>query len=633
MPVPTVVVPANTWWSQYKKDPHIGAAVITAVNQVQDATLGLQTRFNWAANAFGGHGYMASGRFSSAAAGGVRAGQRNGPRDNIIYSVISTVCSQLLDDGAPGVRFLTSHGDWEIQHRAEMLEQFTDGLFYQVGFDAESSDVLQDACIFGTGFMKYFVDADNTIHAERVFPAEIMVDIWDGRDRKPRTLYQVGFIDRDLLATRYGAHDKKLFKSIMEVRPQMPTGFTSVSATATNIIPFIEAWHLPTSAEAGDGRHVLTLANDLTILDDEYLEDDFPFSVLRFEIAPTGYHGIGIAELLAGHQKCLNDANTAEYWAWSQVGTPRLWFQTGTLDKNHLNSSLSGLILEGQGQPPQVLNWSATHPSFVEWKNDIKAGAFNLIGTSPLTASGVKPPGLNSGESQRVYADQQHSRRAILSQRWQEFRCDAARKCIALARHVYTEAGAFSVKVVGKNFIKKIDFKDADLPEDEYRMQALPVSQLPKSVGGRLQTVTEMLQAQLIDPDTGRKLLNMPDIDEAMDEANAAYDNAQHTAYLLLNEGEAPPPDGSIQDLAQCKKAVTAATLRGMDNKAPPENIAAALAWLVQCRAAITKATAPPPGATPPGAPPGPGQPMPGPMAQGAPPPVSSVLPFKAPGR
>lgn len=619
--------PPYNWWAS-PKGAGIGESVIAAVNQVQETSLGIQTRFLRNMERFGGYGYMAAGRFSTNTAGSgqlSRGSARAGPRDNIVYSVVSTVCSQLLDDGAPGVSFLTSHGDYALQERAKLLEQFTDGLFYQVGFDAESTRVLFDACITGTGFMKYFVDADNTLQCERTFPAEIMVDIWDGRDQKPRSLYQVGMIDRDVLASRY----PKKKKEIMEVKPSLPVGFTTVAPGSSNVVPYLEAWHLPSSSEASDGRHVLALPTGLAVLDEEYEDRDFPFSVLRFESLPTGFHGMGISELLQGHQSSLNDANRAEFWAWSQVAAPRLFMASGTLDKNHLNSSLSGIILEGTGPAPQVLNWSGTHPAFVEWKNDVKASAFALIGVAQSAASSMKPPGLNSGEAQRVYADQQHSRFSILSQRWQEFRVDAARKMISLARRVYTSEGAFKVKVIGKNFIKEIDFKDADLAEDEYRMKPMPINQLSKSVSGRIQSATEMLQANLIDQDTGRKLLQLPDLDEAMDVQNAAYDNAKRTAYLMLHEGKAQQPD-PIQNLQLCIKTVTAEALKAIDNDAPKERIDLCRKWLVQAKALLQPDPAPgaAPGAPGPGGAPPPGA---GPIAAGAAPPVSSILPFKKP--
>lgn len=619
--VKSPTVPVQRWWSYPRGSPAVGGAVVAGVNSVQETTLGLQQRFLRAARLFGGYGYMSSGRFATSTASGGPLGQgaRSGPRDNIVYSIITTVCSQLWDDGAPSVSFAPNHGDYEIQEKAQKLEEFNDGISYQVDLDETEKQIDLDTCIFGTSFLKHYLDADDNICNERVFPSEIFIDIWDGRDMRPRTLYQVGFVDRDVLAARY----PKRKKQILESHPQQPIGFSNVNATSvTNVIPFLEAWHLPTSRDGSDGRHILCLSDDCIIIDEGWEDTDFPFTVLRFELLPTGFHGLGIAELLQGDQLSLNDANRAEYWAWSQVAAPRLFMQSGSLDKNHLNSSLSGIILEGT-VAPQVLNWSATHPDFVEWKKDLKAEAFAKVGVSPMAAGSIKPAGLNSGEAQRVFADRQHSRFAVFSQRRQEWRVEVARKNVALARRAYANTGHYKVKVLGKNFLREIDFKDCDLAEDEYRLQALPISSLPKSVAGRIQTATELMQASLIDQDTGRKLLKLPDLDEAMSLQNAAYDNARRTSYLMLHEGRPMQPD-PLQNLLLCQKIVTADALRALDNNAPKERIDLARAYLVQLKAMLQP---PAPVPAPPGAP-GAG---PGPIAQGASAPPSSVLPFKPP--
>jgi hypothetical protein len=264
------------------------------------------------------------------------------------------------------------------------------------------------------------------------------------------------------------------------------------------------------------------------------------------------------------------------------------------------------------------------HPDFVAWKNNIRAIAYNRIGVSQTVAGGDKPAGLNSGEAQRVYADQRKSRFAVLNQRWQEFYVEAARQNIRLAHRVYENDKAFKVKVIGKGFIKEIKFKDVRMDEDEFRMQPLPISDLPKTVAGRTQTATELMQANLIDRDTGRKLLKLPDIDEAFDLANAAYDNACRTAYLMLHEGKPQTPD-PLQNLQLCAQVVTAEALKAMDNNAPPERIELCRQFLVQLHALVQPPAPPMP---PPGPPAPGGQPA---LARGAPPPVSPTLPFAQP--
>jgi hypothetical protein len=496
---------------------------------------------------------------------------------------------------------------------------------------AESRRVLTDASIFGIGFMKHYIGPDEMILNERTFPSEIFVGMWDGRDMRPRSLYQVGFQDRDLLAARFPSMRRQILNAgTMSDAPRWNTS----RPDDDNVIPYAEAWHLPSSKAADDGRHVLCLTDDDVLVDEDWTSQSFPFSVLRFCDMPTGYQGIGIAEICQGDQSALNDANLAEYWAWSQLGMPRVAFQTGTVDVNKLNSSLSGILLEIDGPAPQVLNWSATHPDFVAWKKDLKLTAFNRVGISPTTAGGEKPIGLNSGEAQRVYADQKKTRFAVLNQRWQEFQVEACKQNMRLAGRLVEENGNFKVKVLGKDTFEVLDLKDFHLEEDEYRMQILPVSELPKTFAGRLQTVTEMLQARLIDTDTGRRLLELPDLESAEDEVNAAKDHAERIAYQLLHTDDEVHPDIALEGMAGiqlCIATVTAALLRATDCDAPQDKIDRGMTWLSQARAVVKQATMPPP------APPGPpgaggsgGPPQP-PLAKGAAPPVNQMLPFAAP--
>lgn len=617
---------ANRWWEADKSE--LNRAVIANVNGIQDATKGLQQRLQRCMKAYGGRGFMSGGRFpaQSGLGGTLGQGQRQGPRDNIVYTSVRAARAQIFDVGPPGVTFLTNHGDWEQQCRAQLLERFTDGLAYQSNLNEESVITLDDCMIGGTGFIKHWLDADNTIWSSRVFPAEIMVDPWDGRDRKPRSMHQVGFIDRDVLAARYPGKEKLIMAANTHLLSEY---YTSSEHSSNNLVPFIESWHLPRSREAKDGRHTLVLGTDDTILDEKYTQMDFPFSVIRWENLPTGYQGIGIAEMMSGAQLSLNNCNTAEYWAWSQVSSPRLFARSGTINVDHLNSSLSGIILQGK-EPPQVLNWSATHPEFVAYKKDLKVNAFSQQGISPMMAAGIKPDGLDSAVAQREFKATLRSIFAVQLARWQELRVDCSRKQIQLARQAYETDKKLSVNVVGKGFIEKIPWKEANLEDDEFVMQPRVISQLPKDPAGQMQTAEELAQSSYADTWAARQLITtIPDLGADADLENAAYSNAKRTAYLMLVKGEPQTPLG-YQNIQVCVKVITEQMLQATDQGCPPERLQMAQRWLdIAAQPPFTAPAQAAPGA--PGATaPAPAAPA-GPQAQGAPPPQSSLLAFRAP--
>jgi len=377
----------------------------------------------------------------------------------------------------------------------------------------------------------------------------------------------------------------------------------------------------------GDGRHVKCISEDCVLVDEEWKHESFPYVFLRYSDSIEGFFGIGVAELLWGHQNALNSITRVEYVAHSQMSLPRIYLRTDSkINENKVLSSKSGNVLTGSGPAPEVLNWPATATDFVEWKEWVISSAFEFIGVSQLSASGQKPPGLNSGAAIRDYQDVTDIRFTLLSQRFGHFYVSVAERLISQAKELYKKTKKLNVKVKGKKFIEEIDWKDIDLSEDEYSIDLYETSSLPRTPSGKLSMIQELLQGSLITPDEGRRLLQFPDLDEALSLDNAAQVNAEKTAYLLLYEDEFPTPD-PLQNIQLCITEVTKSALNAINNNAPADKIMRCREWLQQANALISPPPPPVPVQAPnvqtPGAPPNPG----GPQANPAPPPQSDLLP------
>jgi hypothetical protein len=86
-----------------------------------------------------------------------------------------------------------------------------------------------------------------------------------------------------------------------------------------------------------------------------------------------------------------------------------------------------------------------------------------------------------------------------------------AKMLIALSRELYGEKKGLSMKVAGKKFLETIDWKDAQLEDDEFVIEMFPESSLPSSPRGRLQTISELSQAGYISKERSLELLDFPD--------------------------------------------------------------------------------------------------------------------------
>jgi hypothetical protein len=630
------------WWQA--SEDRVGYEAITAARSIQQLQLGLTTK-NWrCAQMYEGATFMHGGRFAPnimAGSGTITSGgvgnsnmgmSRKGPSYNLVYELVSTVKAMLLAPGSPLVTFVTNNGTFELQRRAKLLNTFVEGIFYQCGVPGEAAKVLSDSLVFGTGFLKVSANPiDNNIKVQRVWPGNVWTEMYDGRDGSPRCLYQIDLIDKDELAYMYP--DKA--DEILKASALSTSGFTS-DLYSSRQMPFYEAWRLPAAAEiapgeTGHGRHVLAI-DGCVIVDEEYEDLDFPFAVLRYEDATTGYFGRGLGELLYGHQTTLSRVEFAEAHAWSQFALPRLYLNIASkMNRNHVASSRSGLMLEGMGPPGdaiQVLNWSATHPNFVAFKEWIIESAHQFCGVSTFMSSGNKPAGLDSGAAQREYADIQQNRFSVLSEKWGQLHVDLTEKIIQLGTRIWGNK-SYKVKVLGKNFLKEVDWKSVKLDEDEYNLKAYPVSSLSRTPAGRLAQVQEMMQAQLITRDEGLKLLKFPDTDSILDRETAQEEYAEYLVYQMLDEGKPMPVDTAV-NLPLCIDTVQKELTRALVQEAPEEKTELMRNWLVRAKAIVS----PPPPPMPVGAggPPGVGPQGPPPaLAKGAAPPVNNMLPFAQP--
>ena len=615
------------WWHR-QKGKDAACALMATAHALTFEQLGVQTRNFRNSILYGGYGYMAGSRFSasvippSGPLSAVTSSQgRLGPHYNICNSATNTILARLLTNGMPHVTALTNDGDFELQHKAALLDQFIEGLMYQVDLPNVATRIALDTLVYGTGISYVGEDAEDNITIERVFPNEIWAEAWDAREQAPRTLYRVGTADRDVLAAKY----PKLKDKIMALKPMHPLDQSTASGTHTNVVAKWEGWHLPSPTKDGlkGGRYVSCVAEDIILEDREWESSAFPFQFFRFSDTLTGFWGLGVCELLWGHQAALNSVTRAEYMAHSQISLPRMWADLATkINVNHLLSSRSGLVLQGSGPPPQVLNWPATTANFVEWKNWIIESAYEMLGVAKMSATGEIPAGLKSGAAIRDYMQQQDVRFTVLNQRFSRFHIEIAEALISAAKRIYEKNGdKFPVTVIGKNFLREIDWGEIDLEDEEYRLKLYETSSLPRTPSGRLAFVQELLQGNLISPDMGRKLLQFPDLDDSLGLANAAQENARFTAFQLLHDDGPPPVPDPLQNVPLCVTTVTQEALKALNNKAPEWRIQRCRDWLEQARILI-QPPPPPPQAGVPG-----GAPMPPPQAAPAPPPQSDLLP------
>jgi hypothetical protein len=241
---------------------------------------------------------------------------------------------------------------------------------------------------------------------------------------------------------------------------------------------------------------------------------------------------------------------------------------------------------------------------------------YQQCGVSALEAGAQKPAGLNSGEAIRTYDDISTDRFATLSRRYDNAFIDLAYLVIDLAKEIAERDGEYSTVYPSKNSAKEIDLPDASLLQDPFVIQCFNMSSLPKDPAGRMQKITEMIQAGMISIKEGRRLLDYPDLGQAETLANASEERIYQYLDDIVEDGTYTPPD-SFMDLALAKDITVQYYNLYASSKLEEEKCQQIRDFYTQVLALIQQATPPAPMGMPgaPGANPPQAQPEPQPQS------------------
>lgn len=517
------------------------------------------------------------------------SGYFGGPKGinlNVTKSCIDTVLAKIVPHRVRPM-FLTTEGKFEDRQKAKLLERWVEGLFYREELYSEILPaVFLDAAIFGTGCLHIYEDDDGEVRLERVWIGEIVVDETAAVTGKPRVLFRRKRVNREVLLAEYGDQptygpgDQTLGDAIKEVPPEARWK-EDTNPIGDDVIMNAQAWHLPSGKDAGDGRYACCVRS-ATLDTYEYTERDFPFRFFRWSRSPLGFTGIGLAEELQGIQAEIRDLAQRIQEAMHLTATVRTWVPVGSKVSEGAITNRIGDVNYYTGQRPPHTETPASMNSQVFdhlWR--LEQEAYAITGVSRMSASGVKPAGVESGVALRTLVDVETQRFAMLASDWQDFVLSVAKGSITMARYVYKDGKRGRVVWASRNNLTQvINWKDVDLHEDAFIMRAHPSSLLPSTPAGKLSYVSDLMQMGLLtDPAEARQLLNHPDLDRYFNLANAQRETAQWVIEEALYHDRYIPPEPEM-GLEQAIPMAQSYFLIAMREGAPDDVLQRLSKWL-----------------------------------------------------
>jgi hypothetical protein len=531
---------------------------------------------------------------------------------NVVLSCVDTLHSRMTQS-RPKPVFLTDGSDYKQRNLAKQLNTFINGEFYQTKAYELGEVILRDAEVFGTGCVKVY-EEDNKVCLDRRILTEVLFDDNDALYGDPRQMYEFSLVERSVLRELFPTKTSE----VDDAEQSYPT-HDGGEPTVSDQIMVVEGWHLKSGKKAKDGMHMIACQEGI-LFEEPYDKKTFPFVFMHYSKRLLGPWGQGIPEQLMGTQSNINKLMITIDESINIMGTPKVFVEESSKVVNsHLDSRV-GTIVKYRGTLPTFETPPCVAPELYARLDKLIDYAYQQTGISSMSAGAKKPEGLESGEAIRNYDDLQSDRFAALSKRYEQFYVDLAYQIIELAKEICAREGSYQTVFPNKNGTQQIDLPNIELLKDDFVIQCFTTSSLPRDPAGRLEKVTEMVQAGMITMREARRLLDFADLEQDEKLANAAEERILQQLDKIVEDGKYTPPD-TFTDLTLANTLVVAYYNLYMQCKLEEDKAQMLRNYYVAIQTLQAAAT-PPPLIASPG-----GQPTAAPQA----PPQSPLLP-NAPG-
>ncbi len=335
--------------------------------------------------------------------------------------------------------------------------------------------------------------------------------------------------------------------------------------------------------------------DSVTLLEEKWEDEYFPFSFFRWNERPFGWYGQGLAEQLRTIQISINKILRQIERHMDRASSFVLAERGAKVVKSHLVNT-PWTLLEYTGQVPTFATVQAISPEYFSQLDRLYSRAFEIAGISQLFAQSKVPSNLKSGRAISEAKDTESERFLKAGSDWSEFQLDIGNKQIQLAKLVDEMlrdngiSDGYTVMAKNENdSLDRIRWQDVALEDDAYIMQAYPTSYLPKTPAFRIQAALDLAEAVPgLQPSMPKIIEEIPDLKAAVKQLNAPRDYIDKiTDRMLYADAETEeeleelytPPDSfimSVQDPSGMPAALVISRgklFQARIDGAPPERL------------------------------------------------------------
>lgn len=545
----------------------------------------------------------------------------------ILRSLCDTVHADIAGRQRPVPMFMTSGASWHTRRRAKKLGKFVEAVLHQpqgryVNGWSVATEAFLDCEIYGVGILHVYVsEIDGKVIIERVQPDEITVDPREAESGEPRNFFRTYLMDEDQvyeeflrddadsddeadddkgpkldkygdaeapadLEARRERHERDsrraLLRAAIERASTNDNGLRSEQYGSTRIARSVrirEALRLPIS-EDKPGLHAYCVPGAV-LHKEEWTRKHDPYVFMYWSRERRGFWGISLIDEARKLAAEVNRTFLAMQERMVLCANRRVFIPDSAqvTDEQMQANEAENLIRYAGGQAPTETSVPALNPADFQWAQFGIQLTHESPGVSQMSATGQRPSGVNAAVAMRTLQDVAAKRFAVKARESYEMPfVDLARKIVAaVAEYVERTGKDISVRLPQRRGVSEIKWSDVKMDE-ELDVQIAPASSLPNDPAGRLATVQDLFNAQVIGPMTFKRLLDWPDIEQEMsrDGAEWEYVESRIEAMLDAEEGKLDdyvPPDGLLVRKENALLQVSGAYFEARRDGAPEWNL------------------------------------------------------------
>ncbi len=278
------------------------------------------------------------------------------------------------------------------------------------------------------------------------------------------------------------------------------------------------------------------------------------------------------------------------------MSSPYFFVPIGSkVSPNHLRNAPGTILMYAGAQPPVAYVPQAMSGEVYNHLDRLLQRAYEISGISELSATGRKPSGLDSGVALRIYTDIESERHQLTAQRYEQAFMDCASWFMDWAEEIMDDGGNLTVKTMRKKGFDVTTFKDIRMAQEDYQLTAFPISLLPSTPAGRIQTTQELINMGVItEREQITKLLDYPDLASVTHWAETAENDVEWRISKILDDAEYVAPD-PLMNLELARSRMQLAYLEALQQGVEQEKLDMMLTFITEAQAMIEQAMAPAP--------------------------------------